>query len=144
MTAITKHNRNRNRANDSLVDLLFDRNNVLFGSSFLPNETDLASQYDIIENDNEYIIEFMLPGFKKENISIDINGNMLTIEGERKVDENTQYNYRGSFYGNIKQSFTLPDDANINNINASHDNGILSIFISKEKNKSSNKKIKIN
>jgi len=146
MTTISKFNTQNHRHGNrpkSLIDLMLN-DDEFFGSNFLPNDVTSSPQYDIIENDNEYVVQFMLPGFKKENINIDVNDNTLIIEGERKIDENAKYNYKGSFYGKFSRSFTLSDDIAQNKINASFEDGILTIEIPKEKENKSNKKIKIN
>lgn len=130
MTTLAKRNRKRNGP-DSLIDLIFNGDDF-FGLENLPNDAISTPQYDIIEKDNNYIIEFMLPGFKKENISIDIEDNTLLIEGERKVNENNKYNYKGSFYGKFKRSFELPENIEVNSIDASFEDGILSVYIPKK------------
>jgi HSP20 family protein len=140
MTTLAKQNRRRNGSNN-LIDLMF--NDDIFNFGFMPNETITSPQYDIVENENNYIINFMLPGFEKKDISIDIKDNTLQIIGERKINENNNYLYKGSFYGEFNKSFTLSDDININEIDASFENGILSIKVPKENKTKSNKSIKI-
>jgi len=140
MTTLAKQNRQRNRSND-LIDLIL--NDDIFNFGFMPNETIKSPQYDIINNENNYIINFMLPGFEKKDISININDNTLQITGEHKINESDDYLYKGSFYGKFNKSFTLSDDVNINEIDASLENGILSIKIPKENKAKSNKSIKI-
>ena len=144
MTTVPKQNRNRN-GNGLMLNNFFDNllDDDLFG--FVLNEPTYAPQYDIIEKDNEYTLEFMLPGFKKDSVSINVDDDTLFIEGERKVDENVKYNRKGSFYGKFKKSFTLPEDVEANNIDASFQDGILSIKLPKRSEKKVSKKsIKIN
>lgn len=92
-----------------------------------------AIDYDIVENDEKYVLDLMLPGFKKGDVSIDVDDNVLTIEGERNAQEETIYNRKGSFYGKFKKSFTLPDNVLADEINASFKLGILSLDIPKTK-----------
>ena len=144
MTTVPKQNRNRN-GNGLMLNNFFDNllDDDLFG--FVLNEPTYAPQYDVIEKDNEYTLEFMLPGFKKDSVSINVDDDTLFIEGERKVDENVKYNRKGSFYGKFKKSFTLPEDVEANNIDASFQDGILSIKLPKRSEKKVSKKsIKIN
>lgn len=144
MTTVAKQNRNRNKNGlmlNNLFDNLFDDD--LFG--FMLNEPTSAPQYDVIENDNEYILEFMLPGFEKDSVSINVEEDTLFIEGERKADENVKYNRKGSFYGKFKRSFTLPENVETNEIDASFQDGVLSIKLPKRSEKEVSKKsIKIN
>lgn len=140
MTTLAKQNRQRNETNN-LVDLFL--NDDVFNFGFMSDEATSSPQYDIIENDNNYIIDLMLPGFKKDNISIDVNDGVLIIDGERKMKE-VKYSRKGSFYGKFKKSFTLPENVNINKIDASYNDGILSITIPKEGESKLSKSIKIN
>lgn len=93
--------------------------------------TSIVPNHDIIENDEEYLVDFALAGFKKDNVSLDVDNNVLTIEGERTVDEENKYNRKGTFYGKFKKSFTLPENINVEKIDASFNEGILSITIPK-------------
>ena len=87
--------------------------------------------YDVIENDKEFVLDLSLPGFNKEDVSINVEDGIMTIEGERKVQEDRKYNRKGNFYGHFKKSFTLPDNILSDEIKASFNNGILSLEIPK-------------
>ena len=99
------------------------------------------------EADDAYYIEVELPGIKKEDISIDINEDTLTISGERKVkDEQKEDNFYKveSVYGKFERSFSLPEDVNTDKIEATSKNGVLEIKIPKvEKVEKAPKKIEI-
>jgi len=86
------------------------------------------------EADDAYYIEVDLPGVKKEDISIDVNDGVLTISGVRKVKEehkdDTFYKVE-SVYGKFERSFTLPEDADADKIEATAKNGVLEIKIPK-------------
>lgn len=103
-----------------------------------------APHYDIIENDDEYVLELMLPGFNKEDISINIEKDILKINGERKLNEKKNYNSKGSFFGEFNKVFNLPENVNSDKIDASFENGILSIKIPKDEKKKLSKTIEIN
>lgn len=142
-TNLAKRNRNKNSLflnelfNDFFSDDLFQLN--------LTEPTMSSPQYDIIEKDDKHIINFMLSGFNRDNISIDIEDNKLLIEGERKINEEIEYNYKGSFYGKFNKSFTLPKNIENSKIDASFNDGILSIEIPKKgETKVGKKTIKIN
>ena len=98
-------------------------------------------QYDVIENDNEFTIEFALAGISKENIDIDIDKNMLVISAERKEKE-VKYNYRSINFGKLTKSFLIPDNVKVDQISSSHNDGILIIKLPK-KSELIKKKIKI-
>jgi len=86
------------------------------------------------EADDAYYIEVDLPGVKKENISIDVKDNILTISGERVVEEKRKDDefYRvESVYGKFARSFTLPEDVDSDKIEAKAENGVLVVKIPK-------------
>jgi len=92
-----------------------------------------------------YHLEVDLPGVKKEDVEISVNDGILTISGERKLEkkeEKENYTRIESFFGRFERSFKLPADADVDNIEAKYENGVLKIFIPK-KEKSSGKKIEI-
>lgn len=121
-----------------LTKLFFNEFDDLFDET-----NDFFPLNDIIENDEMYSIELMLPAFTKEDINITIEKDNLIIEGERKKDEKIIYNIRESPFGKFKKRFSLPDDINNELINAEFKNGVLRIKIPKEKEKSIRKTISI-
>jgi HSP20 family protein len=98
------------------------------------------------EADERYHIEVELPGVKKENVDINVDGNVLKISGERNVREEVKdedYHKVESRYGLFSRAFTLPEKVDISNIEAEFVNGILEITIPKLKVDESTKKIEI-
>jgi len=93
--------------------------------------------YNIIENDEIYIIEIQLAGIDKKNIKTEINKNILKISAERKKDDEVKYNYSEIYYGMYETSFTLPESIDTEKIKASSNNGILTITIPKLENSKS-------
>ncbi len=97
-------------------------------SSFIPT-------VNTREDDSAYYIEVDLPGVKKEDIEITTEDNVLTISGERKVrDEVKEDDYYKveSVYGTFSRSFTLPENVDVNKIEAKNENGVLEIVIPKK------------
>ena len=98
------------------------------------------------EDENNYYIEVDLPGIKKEDVEISLKDNVLTISGERKfkneVKEEDYYKIESAF-GKFSRSFTLPENADIENIEAKAENGVLEITIPKVKEDKKAKKIVI-
>jgi len=99
--------------------------------------------HDVIENEKEYVIEAMLAGVKKEDVTVDINERRLSIEAVRKEDKDLKYNRKESFTGTYKRSFILPDDADADNIDATMEDGVLTVKIPKLEEPRSKKKIEI-
>jgi HSP20 family protein len=97
-------------------------------------ETEWAPRVNIAETRDNYLVEVEVPGMKKEDIHISLKDNLLTIEGERKhetASRDRNYHRRESFYGKFSRSFTLPDDVLKDKIDASYENGILTITLPK-------------
>ncbi|MDX3958996.1 Hsp20/alpha crystallin family protein [Aliarcobacter skirrowii] len=98
------------------------------------------------EGEFAYHVDVDLPGVKKEDIKVDINKNILTISGERKTkDEIKQEDYYKveTYFGKFSRSFTLPENADIENIEAKSDNGVLEVVIPKLKDDITKKSIEI-
>ena len=108
-------------------------------STFTPN-------VNTREDEKGYYIEIDLPGVKKEDINIDLNDKILTISGERKfkkeVKKENYYKIETDF-GKFERSFSIPEDADIDNIEAKSEDGVLEIFIPKIKKETSKKRIEI-
>ncbi|MCD6352851.1 MAG: Hsp20/alpha crystallin family protein [Proteobacteria bacterium] len=89
---------------------------------------------DIHEDKNNLIIKAELPGIKKEDVSIEIKDNVLTIKGERKRDEEIKrenYHRIERVYGSFSRSFTLPDAVKEDKVKAGYKDGILEITLPK-------------
>ncbi|MBU1643141.1 Hsp20/alpha crystallin family protein [bacterium] len=110
-------------------------------SSFVPAVNTREGEY-------AYHVEVDLPGVKKEDIHIDISeNNVLTISGERKtkseVDQKEYYKFESS-YGKFTRSFTLPSNADVENITANSEDAVLEVVIPKVKEeKSASRKISV-
>jgi len=98
------------------------------------------------EGEDAYHIEVELPGIKKEEVDVKVDGNVLTISGERNLrDEVKEEDYHKveSFYGKFSRSFTLPERVDVGNIQAQSENGLLEVVIPKLNIDTSSKKIEI-
>jgi HSP20 family protein len=100
---------------------------------------------DVMEDDNNIAVQVELPGVKDEDVDVRIENNLLTISGERKLENEEQ---RDNFlrvertYGRFFRSFTLPGNIDPENVSATFNNGILKITIPKHE-ESKPKQIKI-
>ena len=98
------------------------------------------------EGEFAYHVDVDLPGVKKEDIKVDLNKGILTISGERKTKEEVKqedYYKIETYFGKFSRSFTLPDNVDIENIEAKSDNGVLEIVMPKLKDDVSKKSIEI-
>lgn len=102
---------------------------------------------DVFEKDGEYNIEIDIPGYKKEDISIETSDGYLTVSAEKKIENNEEdldkkYICHERHYGKIERSFYF-GDMDQDKISAKMDNGTLSIKVPKVEEKTSKKLIEI-
>jgi HSP20 family protein len=100
---------------------------------------------DTLERDNAIEIRAELPGIKKDDISIDVRNNVLTLSGERSHDEDVNegdFYRRERFYGRFQRAITLPDNVDTDNIDAAYEEGVLKITVPKTE-ESQRKKIEV-
>ena len=94
-----------------------------------------------------YHIDVDLPGVKKEDISVKVENNILTIKGERKTKKEVKkedYYKMESSFGSFTRSFTLPQSVDAENIHAESKDGVLEVVLPKKDVKSeSAKQIKV-
>ncbi len=90
---------------------------------------------DINETKEHLLVSFDMPGVKKEDIKIEVQGNKLLISGERERDiktSNTESAIRHErSYGKFERTFELPNLINADKIEAHHDNGVLNVVLPK-------------
>jgi HSP20 family protein len=92
---------------------------------------------DIYETDKDIVVEAEIPGVPKENVKVEIDGDMLRISGESRKERETRDEQRRFYvsersYGNFSRSFTLPDTVDTNKIRAEHRHGCLEIRVPKK------------
>jgi HSP20 family protein len=125
----------------------------LLCSSLLPagRLTELGAfspSVDMFIDGSELVFKADLPGVSKEDIEINIADNVLTISGEKKVEEKFEsvscFSYERS-HGSFRRGFELPEGTDTDKVKAHLENGVLEIRIPKNENVVSNtKKITIN
>ena len=84
-----------------------------------------------MEKDGIIYLMAVLPGLNEKDIELKVEGQLLTIRGERKSQEENGYtcHQQETYYGPFSRTFTLPDTADLENIKAEYKNGILSITV---------------
>lgn len=109
----------------------------IFNNSFFRNG-DTVPAVNIKENGKTFELELAAPGYKKEDLKVNLNDNVLTISSEQKSEkeekgEKGDYTRREYSYRSFSRSFTLPENADGDNVKASYENGILKLSIPKTK-----------
>ncbi|MDI4659400.1 Hsp20/alpha crystallin family protein, partial [Xanthobacter autotrophicus] len=97
-------------------------------------EKSYLPQIDVYEKDGFLNFDVEVPGFNKEDIKVTLQDNVLSITGERKEEKeekDKKYYVCERSYGAFSRSFTLGDDVNKDNIDASYENGVLKIKLAK-------------
>jgi|TARA_Y100000310_G_C20243681_1_gene605816 HSP20 family protein len=120
---------------------LFDR--FFYPLSRLENQ---SPRVDIGEDDKSFVIEVDLPGAKKEDVSVTVEDNFLTISSEIKKDDKVLAgpNIREErFEGKYNRSFIIPDMVNIDGINSKLTDGVLTLTLPKNEPVKKQKTIEI-
>jgi HSP20 family protein len=95
-----------------------------------------APSADISETDSEYLIRAELPAVKKEDVKVTIDQGIITIQGERKEDKETQdekFHRVESFRGAFSRSFSVPDNIDEKAVRADAKDGVLTVHLPKTK-----------
>ena len=90
---------------------------------------------DVMEKDGNLILKAELPGIEQKDIELTLEGNVLTLKGERKLDEREErsdYRRIESYYGSFSRSFSLPDTVDRDTIKADYRNGVLTVTLSQK------------
>ncbi|NPA69122.1 MAG: Hsp20/alpha crystallin family protein [Chlorobi bacterium] len=110
---------------------LFDWSNKNFSST----NTTLPS-VNIKESNEGFEVEMAAPGLDKKDFKIELNGDILTISSEKKVENETKegemFTKREFSYQSFSRSFTLPNTVDDSKIKAKYENGILRVSIPKK------------
>jgi HSP20 family protein len=96
--------------------------------------TDWAPAVDIKETDEAYSIEAELPGMSKDDIKVTVQDGVLSIQGERRQEEETgdrKHHRVERVYGSFIRRFTLPENVDENSIDANFKDGVLSLTLTK-------------
>lgn len=135
-------------------DLDFPRNFSTMLDKFFDDAVKRGTEHfnpstDISETENAFEVKVAVPGLKKEDFDIQMEGQTLSISGEKKFKkeedekEGRKYHRIETQYGYFNRTFTLPDEADLEHIEASYTDGVLEISIPKDVKKLASKKIEV-
>ena len=115
-----------------------------FGKGFwvkpvaFPGEAELSMKIDVKEDDKAFTVKADIPGVKKEDIQVDIDGDQVCVRAEakqekqEKKDEKVVYSERS--YGMVSRTFTLPVDVDEKGAKAEYKDGVLNLVLPKKTN----------
>jgi HSP20 family protein len=91
---------------------------------------------EVTEKDSEFVVTLELPGIDQKNVDIDINGNLLTVKGEKREEKEEEqkekhYHLSERRYGSFSRSFTLPETVAMDKITATMKDGVLTLTLPK-------------
>lgn len=120
----------------SLFDRFFDGELFDWNNRNFSNTNTTLPSVNIKEDQDKFTVEVAAPGFDKSDFKLELNHNSLTISSEKKVENETKegevFTKREFSYQSFTRSFTLPQIADGERIEANYDNGILNVVIPKK------------
>ncbi|MBE0433168.1 Hsp20/alpha crystallin family protein [candidate division WOR-3 bacterium] len=106
----------------------------LFGGVPEDREGFWAPVVDIEEDNDKIMVKAEVPGMIREDIKVSVQGNLLTITGERKQENETKnktFHRIERSYGRFSRMITLPTDVDADKVKASYKDGVLNISLPK-------------
>lgn len=116
----------------SVFDDFFKPWNEWFDNSNVWSRTINVPAVNITEQKDNYQVSLAVPGMKKDDFKIDVDGNMLTISSEKeetKEEKDKKFTRKEYSYSSFSRSFTLPQEINKDNIEAKYEEGVLKIVL---------------
>ncbi|HEY1230012.1 MAG: Hsp20/alpha crystallin family protein [Frateuria sp.] len=96
----------------------------------------MKMRIDVTENDKAYTVKADIPGVKKDDINVRVEGNMVSIEAEAKGEKESKGNgdkvlRTERYYGSISRSFSLAQDVDAAKVQAKYADGVLTLELPK-------------
>jgi HSP20 family protein len=104
-------------------------------SVFRSDFAETTPSVNVREKNDSYVVEVAAPGLKKEDFKVNLDNDILTISSEKEMkteDQDERFTRREFSYSSFERSFTLPNTAEAEKIEAKYENGILGIKIPKK------------
>ena len=91
-----------------------------------------APPIDVEETQNGYDLSFDIPGFKTDDIDLELNGRTLTVTAKRERSNTDSKVHRSErYYGEYRRSITLPENVKADQIQAKYESGVLTVSLPK-------------
>ena len=138
MNALTRWNPFREMEDMQRMSSLFDWSPFRRTSLLTDDESIAAAEWaplvDIVEDPKGYLIKAELPEVQKGDVKVTVESGTLTISGERKAEKEEKgrrFHRVERYYGQFERSFTIPDDAEANDVKAEFKDGVLRVHLAK-------------
>ncbi|HEV8152809.1 MAG TPA: Hsp20/alpha crystallin family protein [Solirubrobacteraceae bacterium] len=89
---------------------------------------------DLVEADDHFVLRADLPGLDENDVTLEVDGDVLTVSGERKAEHEQRgegFHRIERSYGAFRRSLTLPDGVDAETVSATFDKGVLEVRIPK-------------
>ena len=124
----------------SRIDPFFDFEDLFRGVGMRPSiardyERTLDMRLDVNEDDKEYIVNVDMPGVKKDDIDISVEGHQVTVRAEVKREKSSGKGkelYNERYSGQAYRTFSLPSEIDSGNAKAAYDGGVLTLTLPKK------------
>lgn len=124
----------RSRVSESPFDLLSPGVGTMFDRLMANGNGDDVATYpvDIKETDDALVVEAEMPGFKRDEITVTLEGGILNISGERKTEKTSGTEHlKERRYTRISRSFTVPSTLDDSKVDAKLEDGVLKLRLPK-------------
>lgn len=101
----------------------------------LPGGEELKIKVDVKEDDKAYTVHAEIPGVKKDDIRVDVNGDQVSISAEvkqEKEEKGEKMLHSERYYGMVSRSFSLPTDVDEKGTVAKYTDGVLDLTLPKK------------
>ncbi|MFN3545159.1 MAG: Hsp20/alpha crystallin family protein [Thiobacillus sp.] len=104
--------------------------------ALLEGQPQMQMKMDVKENDTGYTVHADIPGVKKEDIHVSIEGNQVSISAETKTEKEEKEGEKvlrsERYVGKIARSFTVPNDIDESKAQARYSDGVLELTLPKK------------
>lgn len=107
----------------------------VLGRGFVPAAGVFNPDFELKETKDSYIVRADVPGVKEDDIDISVTGNRVTISGKReseRKEEGEQFHLYERSFGSFSRAFTMPDDVDMDRIDAKCESGVLTLAVPKK------------
>ena len=104
----------------------------MFETALGKTNNGFATSLDLRENDDQIVVRVEVPGVESDDIDINVNGQVLTISGEKKdgtAGDQEGYRYSERRFGSFKREVRLSSTVDVEAVSAEHLNGVLTITL---------------
>lgn len=120
---------------DRLFDVAFPALSSLQRDGGFPGDWQGSFPIDLYQEKDSYVVRAELPGFKKEDLSVEVADGILTVTGhqktESKSDKKDETTAVAAQERRVTRSISLPEHISADKINASYENGVLTVTLPK-------------